>query len=241
MTRRRAAPGCFATGRDMNELGEALDKAVSLYLSGTRPSCTCPAGSHRGAGSHSRRLLTRCPVTPTARRRSPGDQRRRDRVRLVVPAADRVIEVVMALQRHAAPADLVVRYVITHDNSRHRRTEPLIDAAETTQEQLEHTLEYYHVTPLPLDTIWRAGAAVPYAARTRLPAAAAARAERFMASSPCSTVVTRDAPGGCTAEPHACPWRRAAEPRANPCSRSPRRHPRQTARIATARCAASQA
>jgi hypothetical protein len=238
MTRRRAAPGCFATGRDMNELREALDKAVSLYLSGTRPSCTCPAGSHRGAGSHSRRLLTRYPVTPTSRRRSPGDQRRRDRVRLVVPAADRVIEVVMALQRHAAPADLVVRYVITHDNSRHRRTEPLIDAAETTQEQLEHTLEYYHVTPPPFDAIWRAGAAVPHAARMRLPAAAA---ERFMASSPCSTVVTRDAPGGCTAEPHACPWRRAAEPRANPCSRSPRRHPRQTARIATARCAASQA
>ena len=34
MTRRRAAPGCFATGRDMNELREALDEAVSLYLSG---------------------------------------------------------------------------------------------------------------------------------------------------------------------------------------------------------------
>src|SRR5215831_5776655 len=113
-------------------------------------SCICPAGSNRGAGSHSRRLLTRCPVTSISRRRSPGDQRRRDRVWLVVPAADRVIEVVMALQRHAAPADLVVRYVITHDNSRHRRTGPLIDAAETTQEQLEHTLEYYHVTPAAL-------------------------------------------------------------------------------------------
>jgi hypothetical protein len=75
-----------------------------------------------------------------------------------------------------------------------------------------------------------AGGAVPHAPRRRLPAAATARAERFMASSPCSTVVTRDAPGGCTAEPHARPWRRAAEPRANPCSRSPRRHPRQTAR-----------
>jgi hypothetical protein len=214
MTRRRAASGCFATGRDMNELREALGKAVSLYLSRTRPSCTCPAGSHRGAGSHSRRLLTRCPVTPTSRRRSPGDQRRRDRVRLVVPAADRVIEVVMALQWHAAPADLVVRYVITHDNSRHRRTEPLIDAAETTQEQLEYTLEYYHVTPPPFDAMWRAGAAVPHAARMRLPAAAAARAERFMASSPCPLRVTRDAPGGCTTEPHACPWRRAAGPRA---------------------------
>lgn len=32
MTRRRAALGCFATGRDMNELREALDKAVSLCL-----------------------------------------------------------------------------------------------------------------------------------------------------------------------------------------------------------------
>ena len=74
----------------------------------------------------------------------------------MVPAADRVIEVVMALQRHAAPADLVVRYVITHDNSRHRRTEPLIDAAETTQEQLEYTLEYYHVTQPPFDTRGRA-------------------------------------------------------------------------------------
>src|SRR5215471_8990430 len=113
---------------------------------------------------------------------------------------------------------------------RHRRTGPLIDAAETTQEQLEHTLEYYHATPPPFDARWRAGAAVPHAARMRLPATAAARAERFIASSPCSTVVTRDAPGGCTAEPHARPWRRAAEPRANPCSRSPRRHPRQTAR-----------
>lgn len=83
----------------------------------------------------------------------PGDQRRRDRVRLVVPAADRVIEVVVALQRHAAPADLVVRYVITHDNSRHRRTEPLIDAAEIAQEQLECALEYYHVTTLPVDAL----------------------------------------------------------------------------------------
>jgi predicted RNase H-like HicB family nuclease len=26
-------PGCFASGRDMNELREALDEAVSLYLS----------------------------------------------------------------------------------------------------------------------------------------------------------------------------------------------------------------
>src|SRR6266516_6068610 len=78
---------------------------------------------------------------------APGDQRRRDRVRLVVPAADRVIEVVVALQRHAAPADLVVRYVITHDNSRHRRIELPIDAAEVAQEHLEYVLEYYHVTP----------------------------------------------------------------------------------------------
>jgi hypothetical protein len=70
-----------------------------------------------------------------------GDQRRRDRVRLVVPAADRVIEVVVALQRHAAPADLVVRYMITHDNSRHRRTESPIDAAEIAQEHLESVLE----------------------------------------------------------------------------------------------------
>jgi hypothetical protein len=186
MTRRRAAPGGFATGRDMNELREALDKAVSLYLSGTRPSCTCPAASHRAAGSHSRRLLTRCPVTSTSRRRSPGDQRRRDRVRLVVPAADRVIEVVMALQRHAAPADLVVRYVISHDNSRHRRTEPLIDAAGITQEQLEYTLEYYHVTPPPFDAIRRGGRRGTARGAMRLPVAAAARAERFMASSSCS-------------------------------------------------------
>jgi predicted RNase H-like HicB family nuclease len=26
-------PGCFASGRDMNELREALNEAVSLYLS----------------------------------------------------------------------------------------------------------------------------------------------------------------------------------------------------------------
>lgn len=26
-------PGCFASGQDMNELREALDEAVSLYLS----------------------------------------------------------------------------------------------------------------------------------------------------------------------------------------------------------------
>ncbi len=26
-------PGCFASGRDMNELAEALNEAVSLYLS----------------------------------------------------------------------------------------------------------------------------------------------------------------------------------------------------------------
>lgn len=26
-------PGCFASGRDMDELGEALNEAVSLYLS----------------------------------------------------------------------------------------------------------------------------------------------------------------------------------------------------------------
>lgn len=32
MTRRRAAPGCFATGRDMNELREALDRTASLCL-----------------------------------------------------------------------------------------------------------------------------------------------------------------------------------------------------------------
>jgi hypothetical protein len=63
----------------------------------------------------------------------------------------------------------------------------------------------------------------------RLPAAAAARAERFMASSPCSTLMTRDAPGGCTSKPCACPRRRAAEPSANPCSRSPRRRTRLTA------------
>jgi hypothetical protein len=34
--------GCFATGPDMNEVREALDKAVSLYLSE-------PAESHRGS------------------------------------------------------------------------------------------------------------------------------------------------------------------------------------------------
>jgi hypothetical protein len=43
--------------------------------------------------------------------------------------------------------------VITHDNSRHRRTEPLIDTAEVAQEQLECTLESYHVTPPPVDTL----------------------------------------------------------------------------------------
>ena len=32
MSRRRAAPGCFATGCDMNELHEALDKPGSCYL-----------------------------------------------------------------------------------------------------------------------------------------------------------------------------------------------------------------
>jgi hypothetical protein len=41
----------------------------------------------------------------------------RDRVRLVMPAADRVVEVVVALQRHPAPARLVVRYVFSHDYS----------------------------------------------------------------------------------------------------------------------------
>jgi hypothetical protein len=59
----------------------------------------------------------------------------------VVPAADRVIEVVVTLQRHAAPADLVVQYVITHDNSRHRGIESMIDAAEIAKEQLERALE----------------------------------------------------------------------------------------------------
>jgi hypothetical protein len=49
---------------------------------------------------------------------------RRDRVRLVVPAAGRVIEVVVALQRDAAPAGLVVQYMITHDNPRHRGSNP---------------------------------------------------------------------------------------------------------------------
>ena len=44
----------------------------------------------------------------------------RNRVRLVVPTADRVIEVVVAFQRHAAPARLVVRYVITHYYCRRR-------------------------------------------------------------------------------------------------------------------------
>lgn len=60
--------------------------------------------------------------------------RARNRVRLVVPAADRVVEVVVALQRHAAPARLVVRYVISHDYSRQRRLEPPVHAAEITQE-----------------------------------------------------------------------------------------------------------
>lgn len=44
------------------------------------------------------------------------------------------------------------------------------------------------------------------------------RAERFMASSPCSTLVTRDASDGCTAEPGACPRRRTREPSVHPCS-----------------------
>jgi hypothetical protein len=69
-----------------------------------------------------------------------GDQRR-DRVRLVVPAADRVIEVVVALQRHAAPAGLVVQYMITHDDPHASLTEPLIDTTEIAQEQLERALE----------------------------------------------------------------------------------------------------
>ena len=64
-------PGCFASGRDMNELREALDEAVSLYLSepGTpctwnwmlprnrlssaRPTCSCReahAGARSGGG-----------------------------------------------------------------------------------------------------------------------------------------------------------------------------------------------
>jgi hypothetical protein len=64
----------------------------------------------------------------------PGDQRRRDRVRLMVPAADRVIEVVVTLQRHTAPAGLVVQHMITHDNPRHRRIGSLIDTAEKAQE-----------------------------------------------------------------------------------------------------------
>jgi molybdopterin-binding protein len=53
----------------------------------------------------------------------------------------------------------------------------------------------------------------------RLPAAAAALAVRFMASSPCSLLMTRDAPGGAQRNPCACPRRRAAEPSANPRSR----------------------
>jgi hypothetical protein len=89
----------------------------------------------------------------------PGDQRRRDRVRLVVPAADRVIQVVVALQRHAAPADLVVRYVTTHDNSPHHWIESLLDVVEITQEYLKRVLEYYHVTPPPVGALQRAGAA----------------------------------------------------------------------------------
>jgi hypothetical protein len=40
----------------------------------------------------------------------------------------------VALQRHAAPARLVVRYVISHDYSRQRRLEPPVHAAEITQE-----------------------------------------------------------------------------------------------------------
>jgi hypothetical protein len=71
----------------------------------------------------------------------PGDQRRWDRVRLVVPAADRVIEVVVALQRYAAPAGLIVRHMITHNNPRHHRIEPVIETPETAQEQLERALE----------------------------------------------------------------------------------------------------
>jgi len=59
----------------------------------------------------------------------------------MVPAADRIIEVVVAIQRHAAPAGLVIQYMITHDDPWHLRIEPLADMAETIPEQLERVLE----------------------------------------------------------------------------------------------------
>ena len=53
MTAAEPFPGCFATGREMNELREALDKAVSVYLSEPgHPMHVQLAASEEQAGIH---------------------------------------------------------------------------------------------------------------------------------------------------------------------------------------------
>jgi hypothetical protein len=94
-----------------------------------------------GNSMHSCRLPGQMPGYIHRPLQIPGDYRRRDRVRLMVPTADRVIEVVVALQRHAAPAGLVIQYMITHDDPWQPRIESLTDTTEKNPEQLERVLE----------------------------------------------------------------------------------------------------
>jgi hypothetical protein len=67
----------------------------------------------------------------------------------MMPAANRVVEIVVAVERHATPAELIVRYMITHGYSRHHRTERLADPAEIALDGIEYKDEYYHLDRAP--------------------------------------------------------------------------------------------